>query len=369
MKVLFVTATLNERSGWGRLASQLIHHVEAGGVEVVTCCEDEDSPHRLIGLKDGVFRAIIPNIFTVWRASQGVDAIQAIDGWPYAVYAWIPSMLRRKALVVCGVGTYSVAPLKSFFKGALLKRAYIHARALVCISTYTKDKIQELVPQARASVVHMGTTTFVPQSKETIDALRTKLALEGAFPIILTVGRIQDRKDQKSTLRAVSLLKEKYPHIAYIMVGSDDDAYAGEVVALAASLGMSKQIRVVSSARENYSLTALYQLSDITALNSFNDKDHFEGFGLVITEGYQFGKPAVGSRDCGIEDAIEDGVTGYLARQADPADIARAIEATLLRYEELSKNATVKGLEWSWAKMAEAYIDIYHGREISYKRN
>jgi len=361
MKVLIIAATSDERSGWGRLTAQLAHHLQELGATTMLCTEDINlEPTQLIPLRSGIVRAGAHNFYTVWKAAASADVIQAIDGWPYAVYGYIAAILRNKPLFVCGVGTYSVAPLRSFVKGLLLRRAYMHARAIFCISTYTKDRILAEVPRARASVVHMGTTTFTPVPEERVIELRAQLKLHDAYPLILTVGRIQDRKDQKSTLRAVALLKDEYPHIAYLMAGSDADAYAHDVRELAVELGIKDHVRIVNSAHDNYSLAALYQLCDLTALNSYNDKDHFEGFGLVIAEGYQFGKPAVGSRDCGIEDAIENGVTGYLTNQADPQDVARGIQRVLTEYEELSKNATVKATHWSWKKMAQAYIDAYH---------
>lgn len=359
MKVLLIASTLGERSGWGRLAKQLAEHLRSEGIEVTACVESGEPSSVLRPFHGRSLHTLLINMWSVWRASKNVDIIQTIDGWPYAVYAVPTSIVRRKPLYVCGVGTYSVAPLRSGIKGLLLRRAYMRAREILCISTYTRDRILEHVPGVRASVVHMGTTVFDLRKQEIVDALRKKMRLEEAFPIILTVGRIQDRKDQKSTLRAAALLKKKYPHIGYVMVGSDDDSYAQELKELATDLGMADKIRIVTDVQDNASLAAFYQLCDLTALNSFNDKDHFEGFGLVIVEGYQFGKPAVGSRDCGIEDAIDDGITGYLAKQADPADIAEKMSKAIEGREFLAEGARDFAKTFSWREMARAYHRIY----------
>ncbi len=97
------------------------------------------------------------------------------------------------------------------------------------------------------------------------------------------------------------------------------------------------------------------------ALNSRTDPEthHFEGFGAVITEAYQFGKPAVGSSNSGIEDAIQDGKTGYLTKQQNPQDIAEKIEKILQDYDSFSANAKKKYADFDWAKTAATYIDFY----------
>ena len=50
-----------------------------------------------------------------------------------------------------------------------------------------------------------------------------------------------------------------------------------------------------------------------------------EGLGLAVLEGYAYGMPAVGAKVHGINEVIEDGVTGYTIAQQDPVAYANAI--------------------------------------------
>jgi len=109
-------------------------------------------------------------------------------------------------------------------------------------------------------------------------------------------------------------------------------------------------------------LSEWYRSADVQALNSVNHDGHFEGFGLVVLEGYQFGLPAVGSRDCGIEDAISDGETGYLTEQKKPEDIAKKIRIVLGKgRRSFSEDCQKYSRKFNWDKTVEMYLQSYRG--------
>lgn len=362
MKIVVITATRDERSGWGRYAARLIGALEAQGVSVLSISEDsgQENAPRLLPLRKHPFINLIRNAYTAYRAARGSDVIHALDGWPYGVYGYLASLATGKPLCVSGVGTYSVVPLTHRLKGFLLRRAYLHARMIPCISAYTRDKILSYVPGARVTVVHLGVTPLPQPSQENLARYRRDHDIPAdAYPVILTVGRIQDRKGQKTTVEAVGRLRAAYPRILYLMVGSPDASYRDGVLAVADSIGIADRIRIVTDAATDNDLACCYALCDIVALNSVNDHGHFEGFGLVIAEGYGFDKPAIGSRDCGIEDAIDEGRSGMLSRQSDPADIESGIGSILASYPDFSKNAKMKASQFAWEKTAMQYADIY----------
>jgi len=106
-------------------------------------------------------------------------------------------------------------------------------------------------------------------------------------------------------------------------------------------------------------LAFFYQICDIFLLNSNNDKEHFEGFGGVFLEAAQFGKPAIGSKNCGIESAIRDGVSGYLTTQADHKNIKDKILLSIKNKEMLSRGATNFYRDFSWKKTVDQYLGFY----------
>lgn len=87
----------------------------------------------------------------------------------------------------------------------------------------------------------------------------------------------------------------------------------------------------------------------------------FEGFGIVYLEAAACGVPSIGTLECGAEDAIDDGITGFLV-----APEVEAVEAALLRLAndaELRARFGAAGKERArrstWADNARAVLALY----------
>ncbi len=355
MKILIITASLNERSGWGRHARAIVDELRAQGAEVVVCA----LPPRL------TLAAFIRNMVRARSLARPVEVVHALDGWPLGVYGWGAVLGTGKKLFINGVGTYSVAPLYARGKRWLMRRVYSRAQKIFCISTYTMDQMARAgVPAEKMLVVHFGTPQLPVPRAEDVQAYReARILTPDRHPLILTVGAIKDRKGQFDTLRAVGLLKERYPTILYIVAGAPDQpSYLAQMRDYAQSQSLTSNVLFLTDA-DDREIALLYSISSVFALNSTTDTEHhhFEGFGAVVTEAYQFGVPAVGSSDSGIEDAICDGETGYLTRQGDPENIAEKIERVLQNRAALSEQARHFAEGFAWEKTVSAYLRHYTG--------
>lgn len=365
MKVLIITNTLYERSGSGRYSRGVVENLQRAGIEVVLLCEQKPNGviiewHRLMSPISPV--SFLRNIVTVRRLARKVDAVHALDGWPFGVYGYAGVLGTSKKFFINGVGTYSVAPLYSLWLGWLTRKAYRAADGIFCISAYVKNQLLRAgISPDKPFVVNLGNDKLPTLSPDEEEKYRQELSIDRQrFPVILTVGDIKNRKGQFDTLQAVARLKKKYPQILYIAVGTSNSQYVKGMHAYAALHGLTNNVRVISSI-DDATLSFLYSICTLVALNSNNNetKHHFEGFGLVIVEGYQFGKPAVGSRNCGIEDAIVDRKTGLLTNQGDPIDIAEKIEQVLENLPFFSHNARMRYTTFDWGKTVSAYIAAY----------
>lgn len=365
MKVLVITNTLHERSGSGRYSRAVVENLQRAGIEVVLLCEQRPGEiivewHKL--LPPGSPVSFLRNAIAARRLAKSVDVVHALDGWPFGVYGYASVCGTSKKFFINGVGTYSVAPLYSFWLGSIMRRAYQAADGIFCISVYVKNQLLRAgVSSDTFTVVHLGSDKLPAISPEEEEKYRDELSIDRQrFPIILTVGDIKNRKGQLDTLQAIERLKEKYPQILYIVVGSCNLEYMKNIQTYTASHGLTYNFRFVPSINDK-KLAFLYSVCTLVALNSNNNeaRHHFEGFGLVITEGYQFGKPAVGSRNCGIEDAIVDGKTGLLARQGDSIDIAEKINHVLENLQFFSHNARMQYAQFDWRNTVSTYRAAY----------
>jgi glycosyltransferase involved in cell wall biosynthesis len=74
------------------------------------------------------------------------------------------------------------------------------------------------------------------------------------------------------------------------------------------------------------------------------------------------GVPAIGSRDCGNEDAIRHGHSGYLVEQGNIDQLTSAM-AALLRseadWDRMSENAVELARSMAWERTAAAYAKLY----------
>ena len=356
MRVLLITSTVSEKSGWGRLSSATAEALRAEGLKVSVLTDE----------KKRTFGSFIKMCMRARSLAACADAVHALDGWPYGVYGLAAVWGTRKKLFINGIGTYSVAPLYSRARGLLLRLAYSRARNIFCISAYTMNQLKQAgIAASKLIVVHLGTSALGEVPSEYIESVRQANRIPAdAYPILLTVGAVKERKGQLDTLKAAALLKATYPNIFYITAGSLERlTYAQEMRDVAGTSGMSERFRAIEHA-DDQTISALYSLSTVFALNSTTDDrtHHFEGFGLVILEANEQGKPAVGSRGCGIEDAIADGKSGLLCRPGDPQDIAQKIGELVERYDYFAANAKMFAAGFTWQKTVKRYIDFYTQR-------
>jgi glycosyltransferase involved in cell wall biosynthesis len=123
---------------------------------------------------------------------------------------------------------------------------------------------------------------------------------------------------------------------------------------------LSNNMIIISNVYDDLILSFFYSVCDIFALNSNNDSGHFEGFGLVLLEAAQFGKPVVGSKDCGIESAIWNCYNGFLTEQGNHIDISNKIGDILDGKQSFfSQNSLEFYKRFSWNKTVKEYYKNY----------
>jgi len=90
---------------------------------------------------------------------------------------------------------------------------------------------------------------------------------------------------------------------------------------------------------------------------------HREGYGVVAREAMAYGRPVVACAVGGLDEAVEDGVTGILVPPRDPAALRSAIER-LLNDPELRRRRGAAGRdmareEFSWDAATSSTIAAY----------
>jgi phosphatidylinositol alpha-1,6-mannosyltransferase len=210
------------------------------------------------------------------------------------------------------------------------RRQYLrHADAVVAVSEFTRRALidQMGVEPERIELIVNGVDAqrFHPGPKS--DALLARYGLAGKR-VLLTVGRLVERKGIDTTIRALPRILERCPDARYLIVGTGD--YRDELEALVAAEGVTEQ--VIFAGRVPYDeLVAHYQLCDLFVMPNRELANHdTEGFGLVFLEANACGKAVVAGRAGGVVEAVRHGETGLNVDGDDVGAVADAISGLLL---------------------------------------
>ena len=206
----------------------------------------------------------------------------------------------------------------------------------------------------RIAVIPCGVDTELFQP---MDPAKAKDLLElPPDPLLLYVGRLQPIKGLETLLEAMTSV----PEPAYLLVvgGDHDEPEKGHAAALrqrVTALGLGRRVRFLR-AQPQQRLRLFYASADATVIPSY-----YESFGMVALEAMACGSPVVASRVGGLTTTVQDGVTGRLVPEGDPAALAAAITALLDGAEgrRLGLQATRWAAEHRWPCVAEAVCRLY----------
>jgi phosphatidylinositol alpha-1,6-mannosyltransferase len=225
-------------------------------------------------------------------------------------------------------------------------------KTIVSVSKYT----QSLIPERYHDQLHM----IIPNAVD-IEFLNEFKNIQfkklSGNPAILTVGNVTLRKGQHNLIKALPEILKKFPQAHYHCVGLKTLAIENEK--LAKDFGVYNHVTFHGklSLKE---LMGAYRGCDIFAMTSEHRPDgDFEGFGIAILEANYFGKPAIGSLGCGIEDAIDEDITGYKIDPHNPEQIANSIKKIIDSYDRLGLASKDWANAHNWDIIADSYIQLF----------
>ncbi|CUN15830.1 glycosyltransferase family 4 protein [Turicibacter sanguinis] len=164
---------------------------------------------------------------------------------------------------------------------------------------------------------------FSPISEKEKYRLREEYGYDKDDKILIYVGELSDRKNQKIIIEAVNLLKKDFKNIKLLLVGRGQ--LKDEYDKLIEELGVQEQVELLGFRTD---INQLLRISDIYVCSSRQ-----EGLPVNIMEAMSIGLPVVCSKIRGNVDLIEDTKGGYLVDINTFVDYAEKIS-------EIIKNPT-----------------------------
>lgn len=361
MKICFLTHNLIQDNGLGVFSLRVIN-----GITKALSCDA-----LILTTKPAGFVNERPILYPGWfhlffsipairRAIRECDMVHCLDAFPYGFLAAIASIGLKKKIIVTGLGTAAIGPLYKPVFSSMLRYAYRRADVVTTVSVFMKEEIQKKMPDLKIVIVSMGVDMkdFVSLSdgKTHYDMTRYK-------PYILGVGAVRWRKGYHFTIKSFAKVLKEFPELNYVIVGRRySDTYHERLEKMIDELNLRDKVHIIEDVNTREELKDVYHGAELFCLFSQNVNHDVEGFGLVFLEAAAAGLPVVGSKNCGIDDAVQDGKNGILVPTRSPDDFADAM-LTILRDKEMKKRMAAQSLayarECTWEKRIGEYVDIY----------
>ena len=220
---------------------------------------------------------------------------------------------------------------------------------IVACSDIAKEKLNEIHPDVRVSVISNGINTT--KYSEAVAYTKQKLLgiPEDSF-VVTMVARFDYPKRQDVIVDAINMLPDNF-HCAFIG-GTKDSLKLQEMQKKADDLGISHRVHF------------LYLRSDIPQILKTSDaicmSSEFEGLSLSCLEGMSSGRPFIASNVDGLKEIV--GGYGALFENGDYKELAKIIQhlkEDSLYYDEVVKKCQDKASRYDIKQVAADYINIY----------
>lgn len=140
--------------------------------------------------------------------------------------------------------------------------------------------------------------------------------------VVLTVGRLEPRKNQARVVQALTQLVRQRRNVHYVVAG--DGIARTDLERTIAECNVRDQVHLLGEVSDQ-DVRALYQVCDVFAMPSVQHEASIEGFGIVFLEAAAAGKPSIAGNSGGCVEAVVDGVTGIVVDGQDVNAIASAL--------------------------------------------
>jgi len=176
---------------------------------------------------------------------------------------------------------------------------------------------------------------------------------KAARPTILSVARMYPRKRLEDLLHAAVILRARIPLAQIRIVG--DGPESARLRLLHRELGLGDTAVLLGEVSRSR-LAVEYTIAHCFCLPTVQ-----EGFGLVFAEAMAAGLPVVACRAAAVPEIVEDGRTGLLVGERNPAELAHALETLLVNENlrtELGLAATRRIEAFDLPRVAGRFLEI-----------
>ncbi len=257
----------------------------------------------------------------------------------HAQFCSMPATVGLLLAEILGV-TFSISchARDLFTDEAILLGRKLHDAEFVAVCTeHGLERLRRLYPFAagNAHLIYHGVDPgrFVPPAED---------APRPAVPMVLSVGRLVEKKGHEILLRAAALARSRGAEFELHLVGEGPER--PDLERLAAGLGL-REVTVFHGRMTQEELLPLYRQAHAFALASIVTRDgDRDGLPNALLEALAMGIPSVATSTGGIPELVVHEETGLLAKPGDPVDLSQQLER-IIYDEELRSRVRKAGRE------------------------
>ena len=265
-------------------------------------------------------------------------------------------LIKTNKKKICLIHSKEINHDKGSFSNKRILKVLNNVDYVVSNSKYTKDlAIGCGVNSNKIKIINPGIYPTKEIDKKVLSEAEN--FLKNKNPRLITVSRLDKRKNHEKIIMALRNLKQIYPNIIYTCVGYGEEE--NNIKSLVKELNLEDQFLFLKDISQDMK-NALVSKSNLFVMPSIIYKKSVEGFGIAFAEAGQYGIPSIGGKDGGAADAIEDGKSGKICDGNNLDEIYSNINELLTNnsYLEFGKYAKSYVKKFEWKNIIEQYKQI-----------
>ncbi len=265
-------------------------------------------------------------------------------------------LIKTNKKKICLIHSKEINYKKESFRNRRILKAFNNVDQVVANSQFTKNLAVEIgIDENKITVINPG--VFPIKNLDNSSMKKAEKLLKNKNPRLITVSRLDKRKNHEKIIMALRNLKELYPNIVYTCVGYGDEEE--NLKKLTKELDLNDQVFFLKNIEQDLK-NSLVSKSNVFVMPSIIHKNSVEGFGIAYVEAAQYGIPSIGGKDGGASDAIKNNETGIICDGNNLEEIYSSIDLILKNksYLELGKKAKDYSTKFEWDNIVKEYLKI-----------
>ncbi|WP_169311169.1 glycosyltransferase family 4 protein [Thermodesulfatator indicus] len=263
----------------------------------------------------GIDRNFFKNTYLLWQFFKKIEkpiTIHVVKAIPEAAnLLWLKFLWKDKLKIVTYAHGEEFLVAKTSKELGWLTRQALRISDLVIANSFsTKRLASEFCDENKIHVVHLGVDFEQYQiPEEECQKYRQKWGFPENTVILLTVARMEPRKNQAAVIKTVAELRKEGLPLAYVIAGSGEEER--KLKNMVQEYNLEPWVKFLGKISEEEKIKS-FCAADIYVMPSIQVGPMIEGFGIVFMEAAAAGLPSIAGNIGGQPEAVRHEETGFV---------------------------------------------------------